>query len=273
MIHLPRVSVVAAIESNLCEWMRAWDWANSPKGQVVDDPFVFWAISGVPIVDCNGVFRADFANETESRIDAALEPFRQERMPMCWWIGPSSRPADLGERLQSHGLVHVGNPPGMAVDLGESARDTRRSIDLQIEVVTDRAGLHDWTRVAGKGFGFPETLIDDLATASVGALREGSGLRLYLGFLKGVVVATAALVLGADSAGVYAVVTVPEARRRGIGATLTARALSDARDRGYRFAILQSSAQGYNVYRSLGFDEFFKFGLYEWVPELENRDS
>jgi predicted acetyltransferase len=63
-------------------------------------------------------------------------------------------------------------------------------------------------------------------------------------------------------AGVYAVGTLPEARRQGIGSAITLRGLRDARERGYRVGVLQSSQMGYNLYRRFGFENCFVIKSY-----------
>jgi GNAT superfamily N-acetyltransferase len=65
--------------------------------------------------------------------------------------------------------------------------------------------------------------------------------------------------------------TIPEARRRGIGAAITLAGLQEARDSGYRTGVLGSSAAGRSVYAGLGFREFCTIDLYEWseVPAVD----
>ena len=96
--------------------------------------------------------------------------------------------------------------------------------------------------------------------------REGLAdpWRHYLGWLDDEAVATASIYLGAGVAGVYFVMTVPEARRRGIGAAITRAALQEARATGVQYGVLESSPAGRSVYAGLGFREYCTIDLYEW---------
>ena len=92
----------------------------------------------------------------------------------------------------------------------------------------------------------------------------------YTGWMNDKPVATSLLFLSAGVAGIYSVATIPEARRKGIGALITQYPLLQARSMGYQIGILQSSEMGLSVYRSLGFKEYCKISMYRWQPEREN---
>ena len=91
--------------------------------------------------------------------------------------------------------------------------------------------------------------------------------RYYLGSLDGVPVATVKLFYAAGVVSVQHVMTLPEARRRGIGAALVVGALHQARLAGYRLAILTTTPVGYGLYRRLGFREYGRWSGYLWRPD------
>ena len=64
--------------------------------------------------------------------------------------------------------------------------------------------------------------------------------------------------------GVYNVVTLPHARRRGLGTAVTATLVHDALARGARTASLQSSAMGERVYAGVGFRDLGR--ILEYAP-------
>lgn len=261
-------AVVPAIETNSDEWWRYFQ--HAPQADVHDDPEMLWLASGIPIAEYSVVARTTFAPDTpaetiNAKIAAVLEYFAARHVGMNWYVGPSTRPADLGQHLIAHGLNHVGDAPGMAVDLETLGESIPPPEGLVVRRVGHAGLLRQWARVAGEAFGEPEYVLRARLAVhtSLGYARD-TPLQRYVALLNGEPVAMSLLFLGAGVAGIYDVATVKGARRRGVGTAVTLAPLREARALGYRVAVLEASLMGEPVYRRLGFTDYCRFSLYEW---------
>lgn len=260
-----------AVEANMAEQFAYF--RHSPLADVNDSPEMLRYRTGIPIAEYNGVIRAHFTpnlapDALAARIQAAVASFAAHRQPFFWWLGPSTTPADLAAHLTAAGLVHLGDSPGMAADLHALDESGPVPSDLSIVPVTDEGTLRDWVKVAGDGYGEPESIRQaryDVHTAL--GLGPEVPLQRYVAYLAGQPVAMSALFLGAGVAGVYEVATANDARRRGIGAAVTLAPLRRARELGYRVGVLQASEMGTGVYTRLGFRQVCSFSLYSWEPQ------
>jgi GNAT superfamily N-acetyltransferase len=261
---LSPADLVSALETNMYEFYKPW--GRTPQAELWEDADLIQVVTDLPFALTNGIFGARLAPE---RVDAAIEAtiarLASRQVPGLWWTGPSTQPSDLGRYLESHGFAHTGDTPGMAVDLLALAQDAPQSTGLTIKRVEDRQMLRIWAEVGWVGTGFPASDQDEFAELelSIGLPPDRPRYR-YLGFKDGVPVATSAMVLHAGVAGIFAVATLPEARRQGSGTALTLVPLLDAREMGYRVGTLQASQMGFPVYRRLGFQQVCKFGTYVW---------
>ncbi len=261
----PSKELLSALELNMAASYAGW--GRAAPAELYEGPDLTRVITGIPYPLFNGVFGTRLSPKGVDRaIEAAAARFAARRVPALWWVGPASKPDDLGTHLERHGFVHVGEVPGMAVDLETLEEGRPAPAGLSIERVEDEETMRTWARVAWDGTGFPEAGREAFVhlVASLGSASDLSQV-CYLGVLDGVPVATSALVTHAGVAGIYAVATLPEARRKGIGAALTLAPLRDAREIGYRVGTLQASAMGFPVYRSLGFRQVCAIGQYRWA--------
>ena len=253
----------AAIEANVAA--RSQSFGRAAVGEIHYDGDLVRYATGVPMPLFNGVATTCLApGLAELRIHETLSWFKARRLPMIWCVGPSSKPADLGQRLSGHGLV-PGGPPGMAVDL--AAFNDRQPVPKEFEVrhVTDEDMLKTWVHATSIGFDLPPVVEHGLYELLLSIGLELPS-RLYLGLLSGQPVATSKLFLAAGVAGIYWVATVPEARRRGIGTAITLAPLREARDMGYRIGVLEALQAGRKVYERIGFQERCHVVRYQWIP-------
>jgi GNAT superfamily N-acetyltransferase len=255
-------ALAAAIEANEAE-LYAFI-GRAPQAQLFDDPDLLAVITGVPHPIFNAVCRARLAPDTlPDRIEAALAPFKARQIPMSWLVGPTTEPADLGRHLEAQGRPHGDPLTGMAADLLALNEDGTVPAGFTIETVQSTGTLKAWIRIQNHCFGVPESVTPPLLD-----LTLGMGLdlpwRYYLGRLHGEPVAISFLFLGAGVAGIYAVATLPHARRQGIGAAITLAPLRDARAMGYRVGTLSASPMGVPVYQRLGFQQYCELHRYVW---------
>jgi GNAT superfamily N-acetyltransferase len=262
-------AVTLAIEDNAAEWLLAMGRAGG--GEECRESYIHWTIGGSPIDYHNAVVHTDLTQTTQSPdtvISGVIEQFKAHHLPGAWHVGPSMRPLDLGQRLVQHGFHDAGSEPGMAVNLlavNESNESVNHTPQLTIERVRDEHQLDTWARTMAQGFGEGELEAEWVRVIyrKIG-LGDDVPFRHFLARLDGQAVATSSLFLGAGVAGVYFVMTVPQARRQGIGAAITIAALREARHLGYRVGVLGSSQSGYPVYQRIGFKTYCQIGLYEW---------
>jgi GNAT superfamily N-acetyltransferase len=154
--------------------------------------------------------------------------------------------------------------PVMVIELAKLPGQQQLS-NLMIRQVEDSQRLLAWAQVVATGFGLAEEVYDayiDLEL-SLGILPPTSARR-YLGYQNDIPVASSELVFDAGVAGIYAVTTLPEARRQGFGASMTAFPLYEAQRNGYKLGTLQASSMGHPVYVKLGFEDVYNFEIYEW---------
>ncbi len=262
-------ALTTAIEANQFEVFRLFRYWS--QAEVRDDPDMLWIITDIAHSLFNSVFRAHLEPDN---IDAAIKTTiargRSRNVPILWWVGPATRPANLGEYLEAHGFARGDDLPGMAVDLLALNEGLPAPPDLTVEQVADVATLKQWCRC----FEWPDFVeaawLDLLTSIGLGAQ---SPLRYYLGRLKGEPAAASLLFLGAGVAGIYNVATLPEARRQGVGTATTLAPLREARALGYRVGILQSSEMGFSVYHKVGFREYCKISTYVWTGETEQSEE
>lgn len=155
----------------------------------------------------------------------------------------------------------------MAVDLASLHENLPSPAGFTMQTVHDDETLMQRCKTCVEGFELPDFVTD--VFYDLMHYTDADIVRTYIGFLGNQPVATSLLNLSAGVAGIYNVATIPDARRRGIGALMTLAPLREARMMGYKGAILHSSDIAVNVYRSLGFKEYCKIGQYLWLPEQE----
>lgn len=227
------------------------------------DPRFFRFSTGEPHPLANFAVIRDTDDPDAAR--AALTPLASLDAPSAAVCCGSTGPGGVNDALQSLGYTTTDSMPVMVIDIDamrtpepDASCDVARisADDAQAWASAFEAGYELPTRCA-EAFSPLEIPIDDTDDAPV---------QFFAAKVEGRVVSTSFLRMAEGLAGVYGVSTIPEFRKRGIAARVTAHTLRAARELGFCVGALQSSHAGQNVYRSLGFRDVGKMALLTRAP-------
>jgi ribosomal protein S18 acetylase RimI-like enzyme len=257
-----RNGLIRELEGNLWE---AWSiFGRGPGCALHEEDGLLWFETPIPIVPYNGVLKSQLHADADQRIDEVVAHLRRRQVQFMWIVHPSSSPSDLRARLTRRGLTDVEPIVGMARSLDELPRLPPLPDDIEIREIVDERDASAFYQFAAWRWHVPDEQKAQYAAITVGFRigQSGSKLHMWQAWRAGQPVAKAGLYLGAWSAGIYGVVTRPEARRLGLARSLSLTALREARSRGYRLAVLHSSPMAEGLYRSLGFEPVAEFRLF-----------
>lgn len=206
------------------------------------------------------------SGQDPATIEAALELstacLKAFGVPVLWRLSASADSKELRARLTQAGLQAGGTQPAMQADL--SRMPALQTVDwLVIETANGAAARRDWGRLAIQAFEMEDALGQAMGNceATIPAELFDEQPR-FTGYLDGEPVAVSSLVMTDGVAGIYAVATLPRARKRGIGAAMTLYAMAEGRRRGASIAMLQASDMGRPVYEKIGFETVFHYQNY-----------
>ena len=230
--------------------VRAWELLAGavPGGWVRREGGALGVMTGVELGGFNGVW-GEAQDVDPAAVARLLDSVREAGVPHCMQLRPGW-PPEMDEIARERGLVRVAGEPLMVLE-----DDGQLIAALEVEglslrqLMPEEGALH--ARVAAGGHVVrQEAPYREVTSPEV--LRT-PGLRCYVGEVRGKPVTTALSVTTGDCVGIFRVATLPDHRRRGYGAAVTARAVRDGFDGGARWAWLSASDAGYTVYRGMGF--------------------
>ena len=245
------------IEDVLAGAMLAY--VDAPGASHRQDEDLLWIRGGEPFASRNHVLRLRMRTDGfRDRVRAVCSIFAPDSLPVTWWVGPTSRPVDVGSRLRALGLHQEEPEFGMILDLAAPLPAVETFTGVRLDVVDDPDDLEAWLDVMAAAYDWPadgskhafyrRLYLHDLAERTV--LR-----RHFLVRDGGEAVAGSSLFLAGGHAFVTNIATVPAARGRGHGTLATVATLQHARRLGFHAAVLTASVDGRSLYLRLGFRE------------------
>ena len=214
-------------------------------------------ITKVPSSFPNVIFGVDLEPEGIGvRIEEALGPFRELGLPANLWLGPSTRPPDLGPLLEAMGLARSLSLKGMHRSLADLPEDRPAPAGLSFREVRDQAALARRVALMSRAYGiepgFGPLFVEMYAKLGYG---PGTAWRHLVGDLDGQPVVAASVQLYPGAAVLHNVGAEPAFRRRGLATAATLAVLELARQEGRERVVLQATGAGARLYQGLGFQE------------------
>jgi GNAT superfamily N-acetyltransferase len=230
---------------------------HSANGEIREVGGVFAFATGLPISLFNGCVVVAPASAAE--LEAALEWVNGRGLPYRIWIDEAVAPG-LGDVALAHGLQRDVAPyPGMV--LHPAPEPPAPSPGVTVVPVTN-AGLAEYHEVCVED-GLPPELAYRLFPAS---FATDPDVQLFTARLEERPVGTSVAIRTGDVAGVYAVSTLPTARRRGVGTAATWAAVAAGRAWGCDTIVLQASEMGFSLYAAMGFQTVVPYATFRHPP-------
>lgn len=203
-----------------------WTYAGAGNGATVCFPSLDESSAGAQLDEMMAYYRAHLPQSIG-----------------CWSLNPP-QPADIGVRLLARGFQPGWQPCWMALDIPEIRTDFPLPDGLQIYAGNERS-VHNTKELP---------YVDDGELSRLVKTMYADRIQRFIAVLHGKVVGHSSVFLTAGAygtAGIYDVGVVPAARQRGVGKAVVIAACLHARERGYRYAVL--NATGRRMYEQIGF--------------------
>lgn len=259
---LDRTTLIHHIEENLWE---TWSiFGTGPNCTLHQHEDALWFETPLPIIPYNGVLRFQVQEDVGERINEIVEHFRRRKSQFMWIVHPSCKPWNLRERLLELGLKDIEPIYGMARNLAELPEVPQLPEGIEIHMVTGAREASAFYQFAAWRWHIAEEY-QEAYQKIMDCFRfgkPGSETFMWQAWRGGKPVAKAGMHLGSGEAGIYAVVTKPEARRLGLATALTFAALHHAREAGYQLAVLHSTPMAQGLYRDMGFETIAEMRLF-----------
>jgi GNAT superfamily N-acetyltransferase len=245
----PSDAVAAALPAAMDNFLTFWSlMAQWYDGAVEEEDGLVMIASGLPVPFFNPAAILEWPDEPLALVERVRGFAERHGCPsmLATWGEIATRFEPIARQLS---LIDDGATPEMIMFPADQHTVAAVS-GLTIETVTTAEQQTAFADAVAGSFGMPRELAVGFEHP---ALLGARGLTCYVGWMDGRPVATSLLFETDRVAGVHVVGTVPDYRRRGIGAVMTQRCVDDGWANGCTVSALQSSSSGYQVYERLGY--------------------
>ncbi len=203
--------------------------------------------------------------ELDVRIKIAAAYYALKQLPWSFWVGkgwlgkqPRRRLEDIFLRNGLHLVVQL---PGMAAE--RLLPPVRPLPAPNCQRVSDERTRAAFTHIMASTFGIPFRMCHEIYESE--KTWSGGDFTGYVAYADEEPVATAATLIAAGVAGVYALATLAAHRRKGYGEAVMRYALETARrEAGIEATVLESSAPGLRLYERMGYRAVTQYAVFAY---------
>lgn len=201
-------------------------------------------------------------HHVEGCIQDVVEEF--DRQPFAWWLGPSSQPLHLGEKLLDYGFVKETTEHAMICELDRVQLFGGNATAIPIVQVKTHNDLQSFVSVLSRYDVSVRPFYAKLTDPSVSTQEK-----LFVGFEHGHPVVIGVAYMQQEVGGIFSLLTSEEKRGQGHGTAMMQYLMGFIKNAGLRYASLSASSNaGYRIYERLGFQTIGELACFEWKPDF-----
>lgn len=196
-------------------------------------------------------------NFPKGSLKKVLQHFQDKNFAYCLWVNQENLTDEVKNQLAEHALSKQNEEVGMVLDLEKYQIITNEKHQF-IQEVTDTELLSDYAQVIAYNWSPPDqNVLDYYKETAQHYLNPDNQITLLTYYHEGQPASTVELfATDEQTVGLYGFATLEEFRRKGIGSALMTYCLNLAKEKGYRYVILQGTEDGLGIYRNYGFEAY-----------------
>jgi len=206
-----------------------------------------------------------FANESrlDNVIDHEVNYFLPMQQPFTWKVYDHDPLPGIKDKLALRGFVGDDDPADvMVLDVKNAPASLFKPMKADIRRVTDVVGLKDVIHVLDQVWGGHNTWVNDRLG---GHLKVPGYLSVYVAYVEDKPASIAWTYFpGGHFATLFAGSTISEYRKQGLYTSLLSKRLQEIRERGYRFAVVETGSMSRPIVEKHGFQHLTTVHDYEW---------
>ena len=178
----------------------------------------------------------------------------------AFWLGPSSKPDNLGKTLSNYGFSKETDEHAMICNLNNLQAKESIAKKLEFKLVENAELMQDFIKLLEVYDASARPFYEKMTNPS-----QFEKEKLFIGYEGKTPVVIALLYFQEDIAGIFSLITKEESRGKGYGTEMMNYIMNFAKQKGMTYASLSASSDsGLRIYQRLGFESLGQFECFEW---------